>query len=300
MWATEHHPQNALRRGATRLRGVAVGYLLGLSLATSFNSSPAQTPPAGVDADLTPSAGTPIQVRKSASSRVSPAASSPAPSVVTDADIEQARRAARQPSQAEIDAARKKLEQFLPALVQSPSASPAPRLDALPKPAAGVDLESLARDFSASPQVPSVLGATRQPGLLVFVSLSMPRPTLERLVQQAARAHGSLILRGLVGGSLRETVAQVQPLLKGKQVALQIDPVAFDRFSITRVPTFVLVRDGARPQSCASGTCAPPEDFVRVTGDVSLDYALRHMHGSAPAFQRDAAGFIARLSGDRN
>lgn len=300
MWAIEHHRQQTLQRAATRRLAFAAWHLLCLSLATSIDSSHAQTRPSGLDADLTPSSGLTLRVRTPASLRATPAASSPAPSVVTDADIEQARRVARQPSQSEIDAARKRLDRVPPALSQSPLSPPAPRIDALPKPAAGVDLEKLARDLSSRSQEPTVLGATQQPGLLVFVSLSMPRPTLERLVEQAARAQGSLVLRGLVGGSLRETAAQVQPLLKGKQVALQIDPVAFDRFSITRVPAFVLVRDGARPQSCASGTCAPPEHFLRVTGDVSLDYALRYMHSSAPAFRGDAAGFIARLSGGRD
>ena len=78
-------------------------------------------------------------------------------------------------------------------------------------------------------------------------------------------------------------------------MAVQIDPQAYDRFSIERVPSFVLVRDGTRPVSCASGTCAPPEAFLRAAGDVSLDYALEHMVRAAPAFQGDAAGFLRRL-----
>lgn len=138
-------------------------------------------------------------------------------------------------------------------------------------------------------------GLARGPGLFVFVSLSMPRPALQRLIDQAARARASVILRGLVKGSLRETVAQLQPLIGTRQVAVQIDPPAFDRFSIVRVPSFVLVRDGTRPVSCASGTCAPPEAFLRTAGDVSLDYALEHMVRTAPAFQGDAAGFLQRL-----
>jgi conjugal transfer pilus assembly protein TrbC len=133
------------------------------------------------------------------------------------------------------------------------------------------------------------------PGLFVFVSLAMPRPTLQRLIDQAARARASVILRGLATGSLRQTVAQVQPLIGQRQVAVQIDPQAFDRFAIARVPSFVLVRDGTRPESCAAGSCAPPEAFLRTAGDVSLDYALEHMQRAAPAFRADAAPFLARL-----
>jgi len=118
---------------------------------------------------------------------------------------------------------------------------------------------------------------------------------LIRGIDQAARARASVILRGLANGSLRQTVAQVQPLIGQRQVAVQIDPQAFDRFAIARVPSFVLVRDGTRPESCAAGSCAPPEAFLRTAGDVSLDYALEHMQRAAPAFRADAAPFLARL-----
>jgi conjugal transfer pilus assembly protein TrbC len=138
-------------------------------------------------------------------------------------------------------------------------------------------------------------GLASGPGLLIFVSLSMPRPTLARLIEQAARARAAVILRGFINGSLRDTVAQVQTLIGAHQVAVQIDPQAFDRFAVTRVPSFVLVRDGTRPVSCAAGSCAPPGAFLRTAGDVSLNYALEHMQGAAPAFRTDAHVFLTRL-----
>ena len=190
---------------------------------------------------------------------------------------------AREPGEAELKAA------------PVPSA---PAIEALPQPATRtpIDLEALARGYASQVDaMQAAEGLARGPGLFVFVSLSMPRPALQRLIDQAARARASVILRGLVKGSLRETVAQLQPLIGTRQVAVQIDPPAFDRFSIVRVPSFVLVRDGTRPVSCASGTCAPPEAFLRTAGDVSLDYALEHMVRTAPAFQGDAAGFLQRL-----
>jgi conjugal transfer pilus assembly protein TrbC len=92
----------------------------------------------------------------------------------------------------------------------------------------------------------------------------------------------------------------VQGLIGQRQVAIQIDPQAFDRFTIERVPSFVLVRDGTRPVSCASGTCAPPEGFLRTTGDVSLDYALEHMQRRAPQFAKVVDGFLRRIKGQGN
>lgn len=208
----------------------------------------------------------------------------PAPSV-TEADIERARKAYPMPSDAELG--------------RVPISS-SPRIDALPHPMAGapIDLEALAKGYAAqSDAMAQAQGLVSGPGLLVFVSLSMPEAALRRLVDQAARAKASILVRGFVNGSLRATVARVQGLIGQRQVAVQIDPQAFDRYAVTRVPSFVLLRDGMRPVACASGSCAPPEGFARTAGDVSLDYALEHIQRTSPRFAKDAAGFLKRLRG---
>ena len=218
--------------------------------------------------------------------------------VITEADIERARRAQPTVTEQDIEQARRKHSRPPVDAPANASAPSAPSVDALPQPVTRtpIDLEALARGYaSQADAMDAAQGLAKGPGLLVFVSLAMPRPTLQRLIEQAARARASVILRGLANGSLRETVAQVQPLIGQRQVAVQIDPQAFDRFAIARVPSFVLVRDGTRPESCAAGSCAPPEAFLRTAGDVSLDYALEHMQRAAPAFRADAAPFLARL-----
>lgn len=78
---------------------------------------------------------------------------------------------------------------------------------------------------------------------------------------------------------------------------MQIDPQAFDRYAVTRVPTFVLVRDGTRPVACANGSCAPADSFLRASGDVSVDYALEHMRRSAPGSGPPAETFLKRIKG---
>ena len=218
--------------------------------------------------------------------------------VITEADLERARR--EQPNITDQDMARAQQKYRTPSDAEL-SAVPVPmqpNIDALPQP---IDLEALAKGYSAqSDSKEQAQVFATGPGLFVFISLSMPQATLQRLVDQAARAQASVFIRGLAGGSLRTTVAQVQGLIGQHQVAIQIDPQAFDRFAIERVPSFVLVRDGTRPVSCASGTCAPPEGFLRTTGDVSLDYALEHMQRRAPQFAKDATGFLRRIKGQGN
>ena len=223
--------------------------------------------------------------------------------IVTDADIERARR--EQPHITDQDLARARQKYRSPSAVElnaAPLPTP-PNIDALPQPKTNtpVDLEALAKAYSAQSDAMALAqGLAAGPGLFVFISLSMPQATLQRLVNQAARAQASVFIRGFAGGSLRETVAQVQNLIGPRQVAIQIDPQAFDRFAIERVPSFVLVRDGTRPVSCASGTCAPTEAFLRTTGDVSLDYALEHMQRRAPQFAKLAEGFLRRIKGQGN
>ena len=222
------------------------------------------------------------------------------PPTVTDADIERARRETPTVTDQDIDAARRKYSVPGAAELRAAPVSTGPNIEALPQPLSRtpIDLEALARGYaSQSDAMTQAQGLVDGPGLLVFVSLSMPRPTLQRLIDQAARAKASIILRGFANGSLRDTVSQVQGLIGARQLSVQIDPQAFDRFAITRVPSFVLVRDGTRPASCASGSCAPADSYLRTSGDVSLDYALEHMQRAAPTFGPAAGTFLKRIRG---
>ncbi|MBI2277313.1 MAG: type-F conjugative transfer system pilin assembly protein TrbC [Dechloromonas sp.] len=222
------------------------------------------------------------------------------PPVVTDADIERVRREQPAITDQDIDAVRQKYGMPSDAELRSAPVPTRPNVEALPQPLSRppIDLEALARGYASQCEaMTQAQGLATGPGLLVFVSLSMPRPTLQRLVDQAARAKASIVLRGFANGSLRDTVAQVQGLIGSRQVAVQIDPLAFDRYAVTRVPTFVLVRDGTRRVACASGSCAPADSFLRTSGDVSLDYALEHMRRSAPGFGPPADTFLKRIKG---
>ena len=217
---------------------------------------------------------------------------------VTDADIERARRA--QPVITDRDVERAQQKHRTPSdadLARVPVPS-TPKLDALPQPATRtpIDLEALSKGFDAQADQ-ATLGAIAGPGLLIFISFSMPETALTRLVVQASRARASLVLRGLVNGSLRDTVERTQRLIGSRQVSVQIDPQAFDRFSIVRTPSFVLVRDGAQPQRCGAGMCFAADQFALAAGDVSLDYALEHFQRSAPRLAREAGAFLKRMKG---
>lgn len=204
---------------------------------------------------------------------------------ITEADIEAARRKHRMPSDAEL------------ARVPVPSA---PRIEALSQPQnpRPVDLGAVAAgyDTMGSPD-PTRSGGIAGPALLVFVSFSMPEAALERLAEQASRAGATLLLRGLVDDSLSKTVARVQRVISQRQVSFQIDPQAFERFSVTTTPSFVLVKDRSVAVPCAAGTCMAAGSYALTAGDVSLDYALAFIQRTAPTFAHEASRFLTRMKG---
>ncbi len=203
--------------------------------------------------------------------------------VITERDMADVRRKHRAPSDAELRNAPQRSTPNIGAL-------PIPKVITVP------DIEAISRGFSASNQrLTQMQGFGSGPSLLVFISFTIPQATLERLVDQAARAKATLVLRGFVSGSLRDTVLRVQRLIGKRNVAFQIDPQAFDRFQIDKTPSFVLVRDGAAVKPCTAGQCLANDAFVSVAGDVSLDYALEHIARSSPGYAKSAAGFLIKL-----
>ncbi|WP_247869558.1 type-F conjugative transfer system pilin assembly protein TrbC [Herbaspirillum sp. ST 5-3] len=222
-----------------------------------------------------------------------------APSI-TDADIERARRSQPTISDKEIERARNRYRTPSDLELSRVPIPSAPNLDALPQPKTShpIDLEALAKGYEANAdRIAAAQSLHSGPALMVFISFSMPQPTLQRLVDQAAKAQAALVIRGLVNGSLRDTVVRAQQLIGERKVAFQVDPQAFDRFAVTVTPTFVLVRDGAQSSPCNAGLCYASDAFVATAGDVSLDYALEYVERRSPRFARDAQRFLKKLRG---
>lgn len=171
------------------------------------------------------------------------------------------------------------------------------RIDRLPRPAAAarseVDIEALARRYeTAGVGAPTVAANAR---LLVFVSLAMPDGAMRRLMTDGERVGAVLLLRGLEGGSLRKTTERVRRLAGGQTGAIQIDPKAFLTYGVQHVPVFVLAKNDGETKPCGEARCAAPGGFVSVAGDVTMDYALRHVASSAPAFAAHARYLLQRL-----
>ena len=173
---------------------------------------------------------------------------------------------------------------------------PAPPRVNLPSTAVPTDIEALAR-AGARLGSPGTQTTAASP-LRIFITLEMPRASLQLLTDQAARSGAVLVLRGLKANSMRETLAAVSSLIGERQVAWVIDPEAFARHRIERAPTFVLSLDDRADTATNCGTdCRTPPAFVSVSGDVSLDHALDTLARQRPEARPLVAPLLARLNG---
>ncbi|CUB08012.1 type-F conjugative transfer system pilin assembly protein TrbC [Tepidiphilus thermophilus] len=156
-----------------------------------------------------------------------------------------------------------------------------PKVESVPKPAAPApDIARIAEKYEQLGQ--AAIDQNAQPDLLVLVSLSMPKEAFDRLVAQAERAGATLVFRGLKGDSMTKMGEEVQKILGGRNVSVAIHPPAFQQFSVTRVPAVVIARP--RAGAVLENGCSQPDTFVKVSGDVSLDYALDYIERKSPAW----------------
>ncbi|MEW5781795.1 MAG: type-F conjugative transfer system pilin assembly protein TrbC [Pseudomonadota bacterium] len=166
------------------------------------------------------------------------------------------------------------------------------KIEAIPKPAAPAsDIASIAEKYKRLEQ--AAIPQNGQPDLLVMVSLSMPKEALERTVQRAERAGATLVFRGLKGDSMTKMGEEVQKIIGGRNVSVAIHPPAFQQFSVTRVPAIVIARPEAG--NVLGNGCSKPETFVKVSGDVSLDYALDYIERKSPAWAAVARHFRSKI-----
>lgn len=208
------------------------------------------------------------------------------PIMPSDAAIEQAIARQKALGSQDLDQAQSQA-QFL---ARHPQQFPNP--DRFPKAVvAPPDPDQIAQEYQKLQAQPGI-GVPRY-DLLVFVSFSMPKASLDRLAQQASQAGAALVFRGFKNNSIKDTVTAFQPLAKRGAGAL-IDPPAFEHYKIHAVPEFMLAqgKPGCQGDGCYS-------HVLTVEGDVSLGYALTRMASAHDPLSGEAQARLARLGGDR-
>lgn len=195
--------------------------------------------------------------------------------VITDRDAERAVQQHRVPTDDEVARA---------------GASSGINLNGLPGSAGSrrIDLGSVAAGYDGA-RGTTTLPKPGKPQLLVFISFSMPEATLRRLAEQASAAGATLVLRGLVNGSIVETVSRVHSVAGDKLVAVRIDPEAFVRFGVNTAPTFVLAQTNLESAGCSVNRCLGSIRHVKLAGDMTLAYALKILHARVTSAGKPAS-----------
>lgn len=205
------------------------------------------------------------------------------------------------PTDVDIQAAKKRMAAALAGTTTplTVGISGVPEIKALPKPAGkSPDIAKIAEAYRQP--VPGNLSATGAniPELMVFVSFSLPKETLQRIVSQSEKSGAVLVLRGLKGNSLTQMGEEIAKLVGDRNVTAIIHPPAFKQFDVKRVPSMVLARSGQAAKIAEDG-CAPAASFIKVDGDVTQEYALDLIEREAPAWAEAAHRFSAKLSGQQ-
>jgi len=167
----------------------------------------------------------------------------------------------------------------------------APKLDALPQPSTTVSPSDLAQQFSTPPVLPINAAAHE---LLVFVSFSMPREGLLRIVEQSEKTGAKMVFRGMAGDKLTSMSRSVADILGNHRVEALIHPQAFTQFKVDRVPALVLAKSDAGNH--LDNGCVQTGSYIKVTGDVGQDYALDLIERTSPQWAAAARQFNNKLA----
>jgi conjugal transfer pilus assembly protein TrbC len=179
--------------------------------------------------------------------------------------------------------------------VPLPSSPVVPRIERLPKPqATPSDIGQIAESFRTLP-ISKPAPSDRGPELMVFVSFSMPKASLDRIVAESEQTGAVLVLRGLKGNSLTRMGEEVAQLIGKRNVTAIVHPPAFTQFKVSQVPALVLANASQATRIGTDG-CASPSSYVKVDGDVSQGYALDLIERQAPAWSEVAKRFASKLA----
>lgn len=118
--------------------------------------------------------------------------------------------------------------------------------------------------------------------LYIFVSLSMPQSRLINLLQEAKSYGGLVVLRGLKNNSYKDTANFLQPIIKAAEAGVIIDPHLFEKYEVSKVPTFVLNDQISKK-------------YDKATGNVSLKYVLEEI-GKVGELQSQAQVILGQRS----
>ncbi len=127
--------------------------------------------------------------------------------------------------------------------------------------------------------------------LMIFVSSSIPKSSLKDLMIQAKKSGAVLVFRGMIG-SLKNTAKFLGDISKDNVQAI-IDPRLFDLFNVEVVPTIIVLKEAT--QNCNENKCQITPIHDRISGNVTLDYALETIANGKSETSQIASKFLIKI-----
>jgi type-F conjugative transfer system pilin assembly protein TrbC len=115
----------------------------------------------------------------------------------------------------------------------------------------------------------------------------MPEEMIKAYLREANELGGYVVLKGLIDGDFRKTLNKVREIGQEDAERLMFDPTIFQRFDISRVPSFVLPIDPIMP--CSSESNCESGLHVKARGSVSLRYFLELVDRTGSDTEKEAA-----------
>lgn len=163
---------------------------------------------------------------------------------------------------------------------------------ATPK-ASNIDIADIAKKYERKVE------AKKTEGLIAFVSFSMPEESLKKIITDTTKAGGIVVFNGFLDGSkINSTVGALRKIVPNV-TAIQVNPNAFIKYKIDKVPAYVLVKqDASLNLDLDKDGCALPGHYVVIRGDVDVAFAMQKITEKSPTYRLQAERYIRLLEGN--
>jgi conjugal transfer pilus assembly protein TrbC len=117
-----------------------------------------------------------------------------------------------------------------------------------------------------------VLNSKSHPEVIIFISFSLPQKSIVSLLQDAKRIHASVVIRGLIHNSFKETFTRMASIIKeAGNSGVELNPLLFRKYQINKVPAVVIPSN----QACDLEKICSSENFDVVYGDIPVLNGLK-------------------------
>lgn len=127
--------------------------------------------------------------------------------------------------------------------------------------------------------------------IIIFVSFSMPDQSIVSLLQDAKKIHASIVIRGLIHNSFKETFIKMASIVKQADGGgVELNPPIFRKFNIQKVPAIVVLPES---EMCASEKICSENKYDVVYGDIPVLDALKMIRDHGTVSQKIAEQLIS-------